>query len=245
MEREAFRIVAIRRVDTVAEVRQQLMRLIEEGRLRPGDKLPSEPELARLLGTSRASLREAIRTLRLLGRVEVRPGKGTFVRDLARDPITALILAEMPPSLDLIEQLIDVRAAVDVKVAELAAERSTPEDVRHLRRVLEENERTHLADPEVGSLSLAFEAALARVARNPLLARFQRVVHDLWLEAWGGLGIAPATKHMFHTEHLEVLRRIEARDVRGAAEAMRRHVDRKLAETSWQQIIADQRRRSR
>jgi DNA-binding GntR family transcriptional regulator len=123
--------------------------------------------------------------------------------------------------------------------------REAQEDIRHLKEVLRENERTHLADPEVGSLSLAFEAALGRVARNPLLARWQRVVHDLWLEAWGGLGIAPATKHMFHTEHLEILRRVEARDARGAAEAMRRHVDRNLSQRSWQEIIADERRRMR
>lgn len=245
MERESFRIVPIQRVDTVAQVRQQLLQLIEEGRLRPGDKLPSEPELARLLGTSRASLREAIRTLRLLGRVDVQRGKGTFVRDLARDPLTTVILEEFHPTLELVEQLIEVRAAIDVKVAELAAERATAADIENLHRVLAENERTHLADADVGSLSVAFEAALGRVARNALLARIQRVVHDLWLESWGSLGIAPASKHMFHTEHLEILRRIEASDARGAAEAMRKHVDRKLGERTWQEIIADERRRVR
>src|ERR1700685_3593701 len=76
----------IRRNKVYEEVAQQIERLILK-KLRPGDKLPSERELAELLKVSRSSIRDAIRGLELMGMVEPRQGAGTIVREISTDSL--------------------------------------------------------------------------------------------------------------------------------------------------------------
>ena len=76
---------AVRRTKVYEQVAEQMQRMIRDGLLQPGDKLPPERELAEMLQVSRGSLRDAIRTLELMGLVEPRQGEGTVVRDLSAD----------------------------------------------------------------------------------------------------------------------------------------------------------------
>src|SRR5437870_12279434 len=82
---------AVRKVKVYEGVARQIERLISEGSLKPGDKLPSERELAEMFRVSRSSLRDGIRKLELLGLVEARHGEGTIVRDLSADSLVSPI----------------------------------------------------------------------------------------------------------------------------------------------------------
>src|SRR5437667_137685 len=77
----------VRKTRIYEEVASQIQRLISEGRLRPGDHLPPERELAERFGVSRTSVRDAIRVLELMGLLEPRQGEGTVVRDLSPDSL--------------------------------------------------------------------------------------------------------------------------------------------------------------
>ena len=99
---------------------------------------------------------------------------------------------------------MDVRAAVEDKVVELAAKRADA-DLSAVRAVLERMEAELGESVQPGSLDLRFEAALAREVGNPLLAEIQRSVHQLWVEAWSVCRITPSDWRRFHAEHLAIL----------------------------------------
>ena len=80
------------------EIVEQIRQLISDGKLKPGDKLLAERELADRFQVSRASVREAIRTLEMLGVIDIRPGEGTFIRETEADDIIRPLPALIGPS---------------------------------------------------------------------------------------------------------------------------------------------------
>lgn len=224
--RGTFPLVPIRQVDVYAEVRQQLSSLIESGTFQAGDRLPSERQLAEALGVSRVAVREALKVLESAGRVAIRRGAGTFVVYPGKDPIAGALLAGRAVDTDFLAELVELRAAVEIKIVELAAERITPEGIARLRAVVSRNAEELPQTEEHGSLNLLFEAELARIAGNRLLAASQKAVHELWVEAWSRLSLTPDTKEVLHEEHLLILAALERRDPATAVQAMKQHVDR-------------------
>lgn len=228
-QRGIFPLVPIRQVDVYSAIREQLSALIERGGYVPGDRLPSERQLAEALGVSRVAVREGLKVLESAGRVEIRRGSGAFVVYTGTDPIAASLLAGGQVDRPWLAQLIELRAAIEEKIVQLAARRATDADVERLREVLRRNEEELPESPETGSLNLLFEAELGRIARNPLLIAIQRAVHELWVDAWGRLGLTPDHKDVLHDEHRKILEMVRRQEAAGAVAAMTRHVDRELA----------------
>lgn len=226
-----YRIHPIDQVDVHEAVRERISELVREGGYQAGDRLPSERQLAESLRVSRVVVREALKVLEALGMVEIRQGSGTYVVNPRRDPVAAALVAGATIDLAFIRHLIDVRAALDIKAAELAAERATARDLAKLRSVLRELDAQHVRDPAAASLSLVFESLLAQVAGNPLLAANQRAVHQIWVHAWSVVGLAPGPKHAFNAEHGAIFEAVAAHDAPEAGRLMAAHVGRDLADT--------------
>lgn len=225
--RGAFEIVPIKRVDVYESVLAQLNALITESGMRPGDRLPPERELVERLGVSRVSVREALRALESMGKIEIRPNAGSFVVHPNGNAFAGQLKAVLPVDRTFLEHLIDVRAAVEDRVVALVAGR--PEaDLSAVREALDRSEADLKENGEPASLDLRFEAALAREAGNPLLAEMQRSVHGLWIEAWGRCGIAPGDWRRFYSEHRGILGALERGDGEEARRLMAEHVDRTL-----------------
>src|SRR5690349_11082065 len=107
---------------------EQLLGVLRSGGLKPGDRLPAEPELMRLTGVGRSTVREAVRALVSMQLVEVRHGHGTFVRDgLGADLIDPPMLLYLDDH-RILRDLMESRRVVEPSIARLAAERATPED---------------------------------------------------------------------------------------------------------------------
>lgn len=155
------------------DVVEDVQRLILDGGLRPGDRLPAEKELAAELGVSRGSLREGVRALVVLGILEARHGDGTYVTDL--DPGTLLtpvaFLADLPGDHS---SLHAVRAMLETEAAGLAALHLTDAHVARARAALDDTARaivTPGADPaRLAAADLAFHRAVADASGNPVLA---------------------------------------------------------------------------
>ncbi len=236
-KRQPFEIVPIKRVDVYESVLAQLNALITESGMEPGDRLPPERELVEKLGVSRVSVREALRALESMGKIEIRPNAGSFLVHPNGNALVNQLRAVAPVDRAFLGHLIEVRAAVEDRVVALVADRSGA-DLSVIRDVLERSEAGLRESGEPGSLDLSFEAALAREAGNPLLAEMRRSVHHLWVEAWSECRISPGDWRQFHAEHHEILEALEVGDGELARRLMAEHVDRDIENA--QQISTDE-----
>src|SRR5919112_3144638 len=160
---------------------------------------------------SRVSVREALRALESMGKIEIRRNAGSFVMNPNGSAFASQLKATHPVDRAFLDYLVDVRAAVEDKVVELVAKRADA-DLSAVRAVLERTEAELGESVEQGSLDLRFEAALAREVGNPLLAEMQRPVHQLWVEAWSVCRITPGDWRRFHAEHLEIFEALKRSD---------------------------------
>jgi GntR family transcriptional repressor for pyruvate dehydrogenase complex len=157
----------------------QLSALLASRDMAPGDRLPSERELAEQLQVSRPSVREALKALCVLGVVEVR-GRATYVKSgaaaassQARPPL-ALALADV----ELLE-IQEFREAIESRIAALAAERAAPEDVSALEQVLAVMEEECGRDVEAFfAADRQFHRTLAEAAGNRLLMAAHMQIHE-------------------------------------------------------------------
>ena len=129
-----------KRSDRVAE---QLETLILESKLRSGERLPTENELARQYGVSRTVIREAVRSLAAKGLVQVTQGSGTVVREMTNEQAShsiSSVLKQNTRRVD-IEKLLEVRRMLEVEIAGLAAERRTDADLETLQETVSRMEQ--------------------------------------------------------------------------------------------------------
>jgi len=133
------KIKPIEKIPSVTEkIIDRLVQLISNGTFQPGDKLPSEKDLAKSLQVSRPSLREALSTLQIRGLLEIKPRSGTYVKSATpnrfREPLEQLL--EFEPG--KMWELLEIRKYVDSAAAELAALRRTEEDLKEFKALLKD-----------------------------------------------------------------------------------------------------------
>lgn len=204
-------------------VLEEIQRLIDEGELRPGDRLPSETELAERFGVGRSSIREAMRVLHLLGVIEVIQGKGTFVRQPGILPL--MIDWSRIAQMGVIAEVMEARQFIEVLLAQLAAERATDEDMEALRAALEHS-RESLPNLESSvEAGVNFHLVLADAAHNQVLALMYRTIRDLYLETARQTRVTPEIARNRLHDHERIFEAVLARDPEAAAQAMKEHLE--------------------
>ena len=213
------------------EIAEQIQQLISGGELKPGDKLPPERELADTLQVSRVSVREAIRSLEMLGFIEIRHGEGTIVRDTNDNdvirPLAMFLAMERGSLLDMFE----VRRIFEAATSALAAERATDEEVEQIGMLLEKmKDRIQSGDSERGEdFDAAYHYAVAEASHNNLLIKLLRTVHEEWSKAVSAgtqqllLDNAQNAEEIIK-QHVRVFAAIKAHDPAAASLAMLEHV---------------------
>src|SRR5919112_2662579 len=201
-------------------VSESILSLIRGGELKPGMRLPSEPQLIEMTGVSRSSVREAIRSLETMGLVEIRRGKGTFIREIDTGGMTDAQMLLMLADRKVLENLVEVREMLEPMMARLAAERGTDEDFAALHHHLEG--MNHARDHEAWRrCHLAFHQALAEATHNIILTKIWSLITMFLKDSPLVTGTtAPSDPHL----HEALFEAIAARDVARAEEAMVRHV---------------------
>ncbi|BFH66130.1 MAG: FadR/GntR family transcriptional regulator [Paenibacillus dendritiformis] len=139
---------------------------------RPGDRMPAEPELMEMFGVGRSTVREAVKILVHAGVLEVRQGDGTYVRSLPSDAGSLeqrLLRAET-------EHIREIRSMMDAQAARLAAERRTDQDLRRMKRLLEERKKALEAGNYASYVDydVEFHCSIAEASQNPLLLDLYR-----------------------------------------------------------------------
>jgi DNA-binding FadR family transcriptional regulator len=208
-------------------VMTEIQRVIAQKDMKVGDRLPSERELAKRLSVGRSSLREAIQGLQAMGYVEVRHGVGTFfTSEPGKWMLSPLQFHDTPP-LRLFGELIEARLLVEIRLATLAAQRATDQDIARLHEAADR--RAHAERGQYAERGLDFHLAVAAAAHQPVLASMLNAVFHLYFDVLDSLDRAARDKEAaFRARqqggHDDVLRMIETRDPQGAADAMRSHL---------------------
>jgi len=162
------------------EIFEQVRKLIVEGKLKPGDKLPPERELASQMGVSRPTLREAIHKLEARGLLEQRQGGGTFVKSLGNETLD-FAFEEYANKKDAIVDLMEVRKILETWAAYTAAERITDEELKHLEQYLKEMEEA-LKKGKIGYDSDAdFHSTISYATKNIFLIHIMNTIYQ-WIE---------------------------------------------------------------
>jgi GntR family transcriptional regulator, transcriptional repressor for pyruvate dehydrogenase complex len=217
----------IERTDIYRAVLERIQTYIVDQGIQPGERLPSERELAELLSVSRVTVRQALKVLEDVGKIETVHGSGSYLKAVTHERLMRELCGDRKLDLDLVRDLIPVRAALDCKALQAMASVYRPHFMKKLRGIVEKR-GPHGASADAWSLDLRLEAAFAELSGNTLLANLQAAVHELWAYAWTGMGLAPANPGDFHAEHLELLDAIDAQDWPLAETLLAAHVGRSL-----------------
>ena len=217
-------LTAVRRTRLFEGIVAQVRDLIRDGRLQPGQRLPAERELAERFQVSRASLREAIRTLELEGLVVIRPGAGTFVSeegfDAAMDVLARRLLAEREALADVVE----LRLVLEPQIAALAAQRATLEDKGRLEVILKEQEEQILRGETGAVADTAFHSTLASASHNEALVRLSTTLVELLAPSRDESLQTPERSQRSVKSHRTILSAIQQGDVEAVDQAMTEHI---------------------
>ncbi len=160
-----------RKVTLVASIVEQLVENIQNGSLKPGDKLPSERQLIEMLGVGRSSVREALQGLVVMGLVEVRPGQGSYVKENLHSFIPDLFKPDLSDNLqrEMRLQLIEARRMIEVEIAGQAASRAKPSQIERWRETFDEYVLSigDFSDPRYLSAHNDFHLSIADMTQNP------------------------------------------------------------------------------
>src|ERR687896_2010650 len=153
---------AVKKIRLYEEVVGQLHQLIEAGKLKVGDRLPSERELAETFRVSRSSVREAIKTLENEGLVMTRQGSGTFITAVTVEAIIQPLASLLSRGKDALIDLFEMRRLVEPGIAALAAERATPADIVRLKEICAAQEQQINHDTSAVDSDAAFHLTIGR-----------------------------------------------------------------------------------
>lgn len=222
--RVEFDRIRLNKTKVYEEVARQLERRILE-QLKPGDLLPPERELVEMFGVSRSSVRDAIRSLELIGLLEPRQGVGTVVRESSADllgtPLTGVLLQKRRA----IRELLDVRRMIELPVARRAATHASLEQIAELERILRVQEekvrRGELAIEEDSQ----FHYSIALAADNRVLLKVVDTLMDLLKETRERSLQVEGRPEKSFAGHRRIFAALQRCDARAAEAAMRRHLE--------------------
>jgi GntR family transcriptional regulator, transcriptional repressor for pyruvate dehydrogenase complex len=216
-----------------AEVVGRLSAEIMSGAIPPGSRLPTEQAMMSAMGVSRTVVREAVAALRADGLVVTRQGVGAFVAADAKQRPFRLD----PGGLESIAEIINVmelRRAVEIEAAGLAAERATPQQIRAIGAALAAMDAAIERDEPAIDEDRAYHRAIAEATGNPQFARFLEFLGHFVIPRravasapWRGEG-ARTYLDTFQREHRAIFEAINARSPDGARATMRRHLTNSL-----------------
>jgi len=215
---------AIRRNKVYEEVAKQIERLILT-KLQPGDKLPSERELAEMLGVSRSSIRDAIRSLELLGMVEPRQGAGTVVREISADSVVNPLATLLTRQRQSVTELLDFRKMLEPPLAARAATHATAEEVAEMEEILRRQEDKLRRGEVPVEEDAEFHYSIAMAAENSVVLKVLDVLMDLLRETRERSLQVEGRPQKSLAGHRRVLSAIKRRDPAAAEAAMRRHIE--------------------
>ncbi|MEO8280918.1 MAG: FCD domain-containing protein [Ideonella sp.] len=226
-----FRTITIPRRQRLSDaITEQIEQMIVDGRLRPGDSLPSERDLAKQLAVSRPSVREALLLLESRGLVQARRGGGFGVTDVTGPTITDPLVHLLQRHPSTIDDVLELRHGLECVAAWFAAIRATEQDAKRLRGMSaamrrRRSEREPLEDADIDA---DFHMAIAEASHNVALVHVMRGLFNLMrsnmMRSREVLYRQPENIALLDDQHADIVKAIVARDPVAARSAANLHL---------------------
>ena len=219
------------------QVFDQLRQQILSGSWKPGDKLPSENELAAQFGVSRVTVRNALQKLSGLGLLETRFGEGSFIRG----PEAGAALNQLVPMLYLgretLRDILTFRRMVEGPICEIACRRATDGEIEQLRQLLGQMERAEADLAAFARLDSQFHELLARLTRSRMMQQIYQIIDDAIQSSYKQHARRQSVLVTLRW-YREILAAFEARDSARARQAMEQSLDQTFwVSTVYQNVI--------
>jgi len=227
----SFRAVPhVRRPRLSDTITDQIEDLIASGKLKPGDRLPPERDLAQQLDVSRPSLREALLILESRGLLQARRGGGFSVTDVTAPTITDPLVHLLQRHPETVDDILELRHGLECVAAEFAALRATEADGKRLRDIVTAMKRRRGAvDPlEDTDRDVDFHMAVAEASHNVALVHVMRGIFNLMrinmLRSREAICHQPENVALLDEQHAQIAKAVAARDPNAARQAANIHL---------------------
>jgi GntR family transcriptional repressor for pyruvate dehydrogenase complex len=214
----------IRKNKVYEAVARQLEQLILE-KLKPGDKLPPERELCDMFAVSRSSVRDAIRSLELMGLLEPRQGMGTVVRELTADSLINPLANVLSHKKQLVTELFDVRQIIEPSLAARAAQHATGEEIAEMEAILRRQAEKMQKGKAAIEEDTEFHYVIALSSGNSIVLKVLDVLMDLLRATRERSLQVTGRPQKSLAGHRKILAAIKRKDPEAAEAAMRRHIN--------------------
>jgi GntR family transcriptional regulator, transcriptional repressor for pyruvate dehydrogenase complex len=212
------------RTTLTADICRKMVSQLIRGTWAEGERIPAERELCQKLGVGRASLREALKALEIMGMIETRLGDGTYVCKRSDFFSRPLLWAIASSSEADARELVEARTLIEVELAGLAADHATPEHLKELGEQLDQMEKAKKSPEKFVQADVNFHLAIGRAASNSILMNALHLVRNL-LQQWilGAVAVKGVPEKAC-AQHKRVLLAIKNKDASAARKEMRKHL---------------------
>lgn len=202
---------------------QKVKDMIRDKEMKPGDRLPSEGELAEMFSVSRSTVREAMKYLKAESVIEINRGSGTFVSDrlgVGEDPLGLSFVNQTK----LLQHLFEVRLLIEPQVAMLAAERAEKRNLETLDSIVTEMQKLDRNDNTATELDIKFHKALAECTGNEVLHRVVPIINESIVRGRRETLQVSGSYERAKRSHAVIYRAVRDRDLMTARYAAERHI---------------------
>lgn len=241
---DRFRKIEVPQVSDL--IIRQILNLLEEGELKPGEQLPSEMSLQKTFGVAKQPLKAAFKKLELYGVLETKPQSGSFIADIEPKILIGLIynILDIQDVFDPLS-LMDTRILLESRAAELAAENMTE---RELVKVKQANEIFFSSSGKSSRAiedDIFFHLEIVKYSKSTTLIALYSFITRQMIDVWKKMDVfdKDRTRNRLEetfTEHAEIIRNLEERNGPGSAQAMRTHLESVYKETELLRTVLPQ-----
>jgi len=220
-------ILPVKKTNMSEAVFERLKKQLLSGEWKPGDKLPSEHELAEALGVSRITVRHAMQRLVTLGLIETKSGEGSFVKEVTPGIYMNGIIPLSYLGENSTLEVLEFRYVIESESAGLATERATKEDIKELKEIVKEMKVSKEDIQQFAEADLRFHFKIAQITHNSLIIKtyeilnevLENAMNDIVKELGSEIGI------YYHTRLIEA---IANHNNEQAKNIMREHVNKTI-----------------
>lgn len=210
---------------------ERILGFVTAGKLMPGDKLPSEREMAQRFQVSRPTVREAMRALSVLGVIEIQHGGGAFVSSLNATDLLGPLNFFLSLSEVSVSKLYEARCLVEGEICAQAAKLATEENLAHLEALIEEQKGQVSYAEEYLRLDSQFHQYLGEMSGNPFLARASQSLNVLGIEFRRKAANTKDTPGRSIDDHRAILKALREKNPEAARQAMVAHMHQVMSST--------------